>query len=66
MVYRVTNQRLRPLNQIEICDRLGEIGVRLGWLKPSSHNPHQYHEQKSELLRDIGKLRQQVRLGTRD
>lgn len=59
------NDRRRPLTQIEIYDKLGDIQVRLGYLKPSSHNPEQYHEQKSELLRDIGVLRENVRLGVR-
>lgn len=57
--------RLRPMTPIEIYEQLGEIQVRLGYLKPSSHNPEQYHEQKSELLRDIGVLRENVRLGVR-
>ena len=58
--------RLRPLTQMEIYDSLGAIAERLGWLKPSSHRPEKYHEDKSELLRDIGRLKEAVRLGTRD
>jgi hypothetical protein len=54
------------MTQIEISDRLSSIAVRLGYLRPESRNPERYHEEKSELLRDIGKLREAVRLGTRD
>lgn len=58
--------RRRPLTSIEIYDRLASIAVRLGHLKPSSSRPEQYHEDKSELLRDIGRLREGVRLGVTD
>jgi hypothetical protein len=61
----VAATRLRPMTTIEIYDTLGDIAQRLGWLKPESRNPEKYHEDKSELLRDIGRLRENVRLGTR-
>lgn len=59
----IDRKRRRPLTTTEIYDRLGDIAVRLGWLKPSSNRPEEYHELKSDLLRDIGKLREGVRLG---
>lgn len=55
--------RRRPITAMEIYDRLGDIAIRLGWLKPSSSRPEQYHEEKSELLRDLGRLREHVRVG---
>ena len=65
MIARTQVDRLRPMTPIEIYDQLGSIAERLGWLKPSSHDPEKYHVDKSELLRDIGRLREHVRLGTR-
>jgi hypothetical protein len=57
--------RLRPMTSIEIDDKLSDIAQRLGWLRPEGRDPHKYHEDKSELLRDIGRLRESVRLGWR-
>jgi hypothetical protein len=55
----------RPMSPAEIDKDLGDIAMRLGYLKPSSHDPESYHIEKSELLRDLGKLRENIRLGVR-
>ncbi len=47
----------------DIVARLDKIGDDLRRLSPHSHNPEKYHEDKSELLRDIGRLRADVRQG---
>jgi hypothetical protein len=58
--------RPRPMTPAEIDSDLADIAQRLGWLKPSSHDPEKYHVDKSELLRDLGKLRERVRMGVRE
>jgi hypothetical protein len=55
----------RPMTPAEIDNDLSDIALRLGYLRPSSHRPEQFHEEKSELLRDLGKLRENIRLGVR-
>lgn len=51
------------MTPMEIYDKLVDIGERLAKLKPMSSDPERYHVDKSELLRDLSKLRQDVRLG---
>ncbi len=58
--------RLRPLNQVEIRDRLEEIAEKLRVLRPEGRDPERYHVDKDQILRDIGKLKEAVRLGVRD
>jgi hypothetical protein len=46
-----------------VLDRLKDIAERLRLLRPEGHDPNKYHEDKSELLRDIGRLRADIRSG---
>lgn len=59
-------KRLRPMTTSAIYDALGEIVLLASKLRgPQSHNPNAFHEDKSDLINAIGKLREGVRLGVR-
>jgi hypothetical protein len=55
--------RPRHMTPIEIEAKLGNIALRLGHLNLSHHDPEHFHVEKSELLREIGRLRENIRLG---
>lgn len=59
----VSQERPNCSSQQWVLDRLKDIAERLRMLRPESHNPDKYHEDKSELLRDIGRLRADIRSG---
>jgi len=54
------------MNPIEIEDRLEEIASKMRAMRPPlNHKPDAFHEDKSELLHEIAKLREDVRTGVR-
>lgn len=63
MVYSVTKPKYRPLTPLEADERLSKLSAALARLRPESSDPEKYHVDKSDILRDIGKLRQDLRLG---
>jgi hypothetical protein len=54
------------MTQLEIEDRLEDIASKVRSMRPPlNQRPEAWHEDKSELLSEITKLRESVRVGVR-
>jgi DNA repair ATPase RecN len=51
------------MNALAIAAEVEDIEQRLQRLSPQSHNPHKYHEDKSELRKDLRAIAEWLRTG---